>query len=89
MLLHSVHRKYYFKYKFMFDNYRGSICIYCIYIPTRMVRNVARLVKNIIRTTRKCLQEHLAYEGVYLSLNSVSNILHEAEWDDALERHCC
>ena len=50
------------------------------------VRKIVRLVKINPWTIRKHLQEHLAIEGVDVSLNTVSYILHEAELnvDDAL-----
>ena len=57
-------------------------------ISTRMSRNIVRLVKNKPRISREHLQEHLANEGVDVSLNSVQYFTRSrVTWTDALGRH--
>ena len=58
-------------------------------ISTQMFWKLVWLVKNCTRTTWKPLQEHLAGEDVYVSLNTVSNILHEGElhWRRGWRQH--
>ena len=49
-------------------------------ITTRMARKIVRQVQNDPRVTRNDIKEQLSEEGVHVSINTVSNVLHDANF---------